>query len=62
MGGSQSSKQAVAVRPVPAPPKRPLPPPRAVSDAPAAKGREHEVRRLIRDLAEMAANRQGRTA
>ena len=29
---------------------------------PARKGREHEVQRLIRDLAELAATRHGRTA
>lgn len=36
--------------------------PRLVPQLAARKGREHEVRRLIRDLAELAMIRQGMTA
>jgi hypothetical protein len=41
--------------PVPAPPKQPLAKYLAAPLAPPSKGREHEVRRLIRDLAVLAA-------
>lgn len=42
--------------PVPGPPKRPLERPRAAQQIPTASRREHEVRRLIRDLAALAAS------
>lgn len=62
MSGIQSATQTLTVQAVPAPPGKHLARPRPVPQIPARKGREHEVRRLIRDLAELAANGQGRTA
>jgi hypothetical protein len=47
---------------VPAPPTNPLATPLAAQQASQCKGREHEVQRLIRDLAALAANRHERTA
>lgn len=43
------------VVPVPAPPKSRFVRPRAAPQNPPSRGREHEVRRLIRDLAALAA-------
>lgn len=48
--------------PVPAPPIKPLVAPRAVQQASICRGREHEVQRLIRDLAALAASRRGSAA
>ncbi|MEW1921362.1 hypothetical protein [Pseudarthrobacter oxydans] len=48
--------------PVPAPPIKPLVAPRAVQQASTCRGREHEVQRLIRDLAALAASRRGSAA
>jgi len=48
--------------PVPAPPIKPLVVRRRVQQAYPCKGREHEVRRLILDLAELAATCHGRKA
>ncbi|WP_142121599.1 hypothetical protein [Arthrobacter sp. SLBN-122] len=44
--------------PVPAPPKQPLVAPNAVHQTSTSRGREHEVQRLIRDLAVLAATRR----
>lgn len=62
MSGIQTSKQARTVQAVPAPPGKPMTQPRPVPQLAARKGREHEVRRLIRDIAELAMSRQGMTA
>lgn len=43
------------VAPVPAPPKSRLVRPRVAQQSPPSRGREHEVQRLIRDLAALAA-------
>lgn len=40
--------------PVPTPPKTPLRMPRVVDQTPRSRSREHEVQRLIRDLAALA--------
>lgn len=40
--------------PVPAPPRMPLAKPRAGQQTPRSRYREHEVQRLIRDLADLA--------
>ena len=58
-----SAEEARATQaPVPAAPIKPLVVARGVQQASPCKGREHEVRRLIRDLAELAANRDGSSA
>jgi hypothetical protein len=59
--GIQTAREARRVRPAPAPPSNELAQPRSLPQLPARKGREHEVQRLIRDLAALAAS-QGRTA
>ncbi|MGF9646378.1 hypothetical protein AAIH32_00255 [Pseudarthrobacter oxydans] len=48
--------------PVPAPPTKPLVTPRAVQQISLARRREHEVQRVIRDLATLATNQAPGTA
>lgn len=60
--GIQGANTARTVQALPRPARRPLARPRSVPQLPAGKGREHEVQRLIRDLASLAASPQGRTA
>jgi hypothetical protein len=55
--GERSAELPTLV-PVPAPPKSRLAKPRAVQQTPLSRGREHEVQRLIRDLAALAAKRR----
>lgn len=42
--------------PVPAPPNKPLVKPRTVQQTSVGRRREHEIQRLIRDLATLATN------
>jgi hypothetical protein len=51
----ERSAELPTFAPVPAPPKSRLAKHRAVQQAPLTGGREHEVQRLIRDLAALAA-------
>lgn len=48
--------------PVPGPPKTHLVRPRPVQQTRPSAGREHEIQRLIRDLAALAARRRGSTS
>jgi hypothetical protein len=57
-----AEKPRVAKTPFPVPPIKPLVAQRTVQQMSTSKGREHEVQRLIRDLAELTASRDGRTA
>jgi len=52
---------ARGVVPVPGPPRKPLARPRAIQQNSASMRREHEVQRLIRDLAVLAASRRPQT-
>jgi hypothetical protein len=49
------SVEPPTVAPVPAPPKNRLVRPHAAQQTQRYKGREHEVQRLVRDLAALAA-------
>ncbi len=48
--------------PVPAPPTAPLARPRVVEQSARSKSREHEVQRLILDLAALAASHRAQVA
>lgn len=58
---ASSAAPARRVVPVPAPPGKPLARPRLIQQNSACMRREHEVQRLIRDLAVLAASRRPQT-